>query len=241
MESKRILITGAAGRIGAVLHSAFRGRYLLRLMYHNNVLPAGPDEEVVVGSISDLGFLEQAVSGTNAIVHMAGDPSPRSLWESVLEANIKGTYCVYEAARRQGVKRIVFASTNHVTGFYEKEGVYTTPDMPERPDSYYGASKAFGEDLARYYVDAFGMEIFCLRIGSFQPDEAVRNRKSDRILSTWLSHRDCVQLVQRCLEVEGLDYGIFYGISGNKRAYWDITNARQLLGYAPQDDAEQYA
>ncbi len=241
MDRKKVLITGAAGRIGSVIHHAFRDRYRLRLMYHNTVPPVEGDEEVMVGSIADLAFLEEAVQGVDAIVHMAGNPSGKATWEAVLEANIQGTYCVYEAARRQGVKRIVFASTNHVTGYYEKEKIYTTPDMPERPDSYYGASKALGEDLARYYVDAFGLEIFCLRIGSFQPDESVKNRKSDRILSTWLSHRDCVQLVRRCLEVEGLNYGIFYGISGNQRAYWDISNARQLLGYEPEDDAERFA
>jgi uronate dehydrogenase len=118
--------------------------------------------------------------------------------------------------------------------------VYTTPEMSERPDSFYGASKAFGEDLGRYYVDQFGLEVICLRIGSFQPDEAVKERPNDRILSTWLSHRDCVQLVWRGIEAE-VKYGIFYGISGNTRAYWDIQSARQQLGYEPEDNAEQYA
>ena len=112
--------------------------------------------------------------------------------------------------------------------------------MPARPDSYYGASKAFGEDLGRYYVDRFGLEVICLRIGSFQAEDFIRNRPSDRFLSTWLSHRDCVQLVRRSIEVE-LDFGIFYGISANKRAYWDIQNARDLLGYEPEDNAETLA
>ena len=238
MAEKKLLITGAAGRIGRSLREQLCGSYQLRLMYHHTVLPAAAAEEVVVGAISDLDFLQTAVAGVDAIVHLAGDPSLRASWESVLEANVQGTYCVYEAARRQGVRRVVFASTNHVTGYYEKDGIYTTPDMPERPDSLYGASKAFGEDLGRYFVDAFGLEVFCLRIGSFQPDDAVVNRKGDRILSTWLSHRDCAQLVRRCIEVQGASYGIFYGISANKRAYWDITNARQVLGYEPEDDAE---
>lgn len=241
MTRKKVLITGAAGRIGQVLRQGLKDRYELRLMYHRTVLPAAEGEEVVVGSVADLEQMEAAVAGVDAVVHMAGDPRVSAPWESVLEANIQGTYCVYEAARRQGVERIVLASTNHVTGFYEKEGIYTTPDMPERPDSYYGASKAFGEDLARYYVDAHDMAIFCLRIGSFQPDEAVQNRGSDRILSTWLSHRDCVQLVWRCIEAEGARYGIFYGISGNQRAYWALKNARELVGYEPADDAERYA
>ncbi len=241
MGRKKVLITGAAGSIGKVMRQGLKERYELRLMYHRTVLPAGEGEEVFVASITDLEKLEEVVDGVDAIVHMAGDPRVEAPWEAVLEANIKGVYCLYEAAKRRGVKRIVFASTNHVTGFYEQEGVYTTPDMAERPDSYYGASKAFGEDLGRYYVDAFGLEVICLRIGSFQPEDSVINRSSDRILSTWLSHRDCVQLVWRSIEAEEVKFGIFYGISGNTRAYWDTRNARELLGYEPEDDAEKFA
>ena len=241
MARKKILITGAAGSIGKVMRQGLQDRYDLRLMYHRTVLPAAAGEEVFVCGITELEKLEEVVDGVDAIVHMAGDPRVDAPWDSVLEANIKGIYCLYEAARRRGVKRIIFASTNHVTGFYEQEGIYTTPDMMERPDSYYGASKAFGEDLGRYYVDAFGLEVICLRIGSFQPEEAVRERGSDRILSTWLSHRDCVQLVWRGIEANEVKFGIFYGISGNKRAYWDIQNARDLLGYEPEDDAERFA
>ncbi len=236
---KKVLITGAAGSIGRVLREGLRDRYDLRLMYHRTVLPAADGEEVFTAGITDLERLQQVVDGVDAIVHMAGNPRVDATWEEVLEANIKGTYCLYEAANRMGVKRVVFARTNHVTGFYEQEKIYTKPDMPERPDSYYGASKAFGEDLARFYVDAFGMEIICLRIGSFQPEDSVVNRKGDRILSTWLSHRDCVQLVWRSLEAEGIRFGIYYGISNNTRAYWDTSNARQQLGYEPEDDAER--
>jgi uronate dehydrogenase len=241
VERKKVLITGAAGRIGQVMREGLKERYDLRLMYHRTVLPAEEGEEVFVSSITDLEKLEEVVDGVDAIVHMAGDPRVEAPWEAVLEANIKGVYCLYEAARRRGVRRIVFASTNHVTGFYEQEGIYTTPGMVERPDSYYGASKAFGEDLGRYYVDAFGLEVLCLRIGSFQPDKAVVERASDRILSTWLSHRDCLQLVWRSIETTEVKFGIFYGISGNTRAYWDIQNARDLLGYDPEDNAERLA
>ncbi|MFH1570449.1 MAG: NAD(P)-dependent oxidoreductase [Gemmatimonadota bacterium] len=241
MAHKRVLITGAAGRIGQVLHAGLRDRYQVRLMYHRTVLPTAPGEEVVVGNIADLAAMEQAAAGIDAIVHLAGDPRVSAPWEDILEANIRGVYAVYEAAHRQGVRRVVFASTNHVTGYYEREGTFTRPDMPARPDSYYGASKAFGEDLGRYYADAFGLGVVCLRIGSFQPDEAVTGRRSDRILSTWLSHRDCVQLVWRGIEAEGVRFGIYYGISGNTRACWDLANARADLGYAPEDDAERLA
>lgn len=240
MASKKVLITGAAGKIGVAVHQGLRDRYDLRLMYHRNVPATDGSEEVFVGSITDLPRMEEIVDGVDAIVHLAGEPEVDASWESVMEANIQGIYCLYEAARRRHVKRIVFASTNHVTGIYEEEGVYTTAEMPARPDSYYGASKAFGEDLGRYYVDRFGLEVICLRIGSFQAEDFIRNRPSDRFLSTWLSHRDCVQLVRRSIEVE-LDFGIFYGISANKRAYWDIQNARDLLGYEPEDNAETLA
>jgi uronate dehydrogenase len=241
MGRKKVLITGAAGRIGLVMRAGLKDRYDLRLMYHRTVLSAADGDEVIVGSLTDMAKMEEAVAGVDAVVHMAGDPNMEASWESVLEANIKGVYCLYEAAKNQGVKRIIFASTNHVTGFYEQEGIYTTPDMPERPDSLYGASKAFGEDLGQYYVDAFGLEVICLRIGSFQPDKSVIKRASDRILSSWLSHRDCVQLVWRGIEATQVKFGIFYGISANTKAYWDIQNARDLLGYEPEDDAARLA
>ena len=240
MSRKKVVVSGAAGRIGQGMRTGLRDRYDLRLMYHRTILEAEEGEEVVTGSIADITSMQTAVDGIDAVVHMAGDPEVSATWESVMEKNIQGVYCTYEACKNAGVKRVVFASTNHVTGFYEQEGVYTTPEMPERPDSFYGASKAFGEDLGRYYVDQFGLEVVCLRIGSFQPETAVTERGSDRILSTWLSHRDCVQLVWRSIEAD-VRFGIYYGISGNTRGYWDIQNARQELGYDPEDDAERLA
>ncbi|MDA0747434.1 MAG: NAD(P)-dependent oxidoreductase [bacterium] len=239
MPRKKILITGAAGRIGRVLREGLKNHYDLRLLYHNTILPTEPDEEVHVSSITDLDKILEAARGVDTIVHMAGNPSGGAPFEDILEANIRGTYTVYEAAHQTGVPRVIFASTNHVTGYYEKNGIYTTPEMNARPDSFYGASKAFGEDLGRYYADAHNLSVICLRIGSFQPDKAVINRKSDRILSTWLSHRDTVQLVHRSIETE-IKFGIYYGISNNTRATWDIQNAREELGYTPEDNAEDH-
>lgn len=239
MNRKKVLITGAAGRIGEVLHQGLRECYDLRLLYHRTVREVASGEEIARGSVADLAVMADAVAGVDAVVHLAGDPAVSATWESVLEKNIQGVYCIYEACKNAGVRRVVFASTNHVTGLYEEERMYTTPEMPVRPDSLYGASKAFGESLGRYYVDRYGLEVVCLRIGSFQPDSAVVERQSDRILSTWLSHRDCVQLVQRSIEAD-VRFGIYYGISGNTRAYWDLQNARRELGYAPQDNAEDF-
>ncbi|MSR83859.1 MAG: NAD(P)-dependent oxidoreductase [Candidatus Latescibacteria bacterium] len=238
MATKKVLITGAAGSIGTEMRARLKERYTLRLL---DRLPVPePEGEALVCDLGDLAGLEVACAGMDAVVHLAGNPNGGGSWESLLEDNIRGTYHLFEAARRQGVKRIIFASTNHVTGYYEYEHIYTTPEMLARPDSLYGVSKAFGEDLGRFYVDEHGMGVICLRIGSFQPEEAVGKRGGDRILSTWLSPRDCAQLVWRSIEAEGVKFGIFYGISGNKRAYWDTENARRLLGYAPEDDAEHF-
>lgn len=239
MAAKKVLITGAAGSIGTQMRTLLKDRYDLRLLDRRPV--PEPEGEAMICDLADLQGLERACAGIDAAVHLAGDPSGGAGWEALLEDNVKGTYNLFEAARRQGVKRIVFASTNHVTGFYEMEKTYTTPEMLARPDSLYGVSKAFGEALGRFFVDEYGMAVICLRIGSFQPEEAVKNRGGDRILSTWLSPRDCAQLVWRGIEAEAVKYGIFYGISGNERAYWDTQNARQLLGYAPEDDAERFA
>lgn len=241
MSKKKVLITGAAGRIGVVLREGLQERYDLRVMYNRTVLEQQADEEIIIGDITDLDVVEKAVDGCDAVIHMAGNPNVGASFADCHHQNSLGTYCVYEACVRRNVPRVVFASTNHVTGEYEKEGIYTTPEMPVRPDSFYGASKAHGEALGRYYADNHGLAVICLRIGSFQPVESVTGRKGDRILSTWLSHRDTVQLCWRSIEAEDVKFGIYYGISGNKRAYWDLSNAIDEIGYAPEDNAEEYA
>ena len=241
MSKKKVLITGAAGRIGRVLNEGLKDRYNIRVLYNRTVLDQQFEEEVMVGNITDLEKMEEAVDGCDAVIHMAGNPSMQATFEEVHEANSLGTYCIYEACVRRNCPRVIFASTNHVTGNYEKEGIYVTPDMPIRPDSFYGACKAHGEGLGRYYSDKLGLGVICLRIGSFQPIKNVQNRRSDRILSSWLSYKDTVQLCWRGIEAEHIKFGIYYGISGNKRAYWDIQNAKDDLGYVPIDDAENYA
>jgi len=163
-ERKKVLITGAAGRIGSSLRVLMKDRYRLRLMFHSKVLPVEEDEEVVIGDLCDFEEMSEACEGVDAVVHMGGLAGGGDFPGRLVPVNIVGTYNVFEAARQQGVHKVVFASTNHVTGMYEKEAVYTTPDMPVRPDSTYGVSKAAGAALARYYVDAFGMSIHCLRI-----------------------------------------------------------------------------
>lgn len=236
MSKKRVLITGAAGRIGASLAEQLNARYHLRLHYHRNVPTNPPSDDVVRGDIADYGQILPALAGMDAVVHLAGEPAVDTPWDRILKANIAGCHNVFEAARQQGVPKVVFASSNHAAGWYEKERAhYVTADMPIRPDSYYGVSKVFGEALGRYYVDAAGMSVICLRIGSFQPRPRDR-----RQLATWLSERDCAQLVWRSIESD-VEYAVVFGISGNSRAFWDISKARELLGYEPEDNGEEYA
>ena len=130
---KRVLVTGAAGRIGRVLREALRDRYKLRLMYHKTPLTPVGDEEAVTGDVFIFDSLLEAIEGVNAVVHLAAEASPRAPWERVLNANMIGTYNVFEAARQMGVKKIVFASSNHITGFWEKESVYVRVELLRNP------------------------------------------------------------------------------------------------------------
>src|SRR5919197_1515522 len=248
---KRVLLTGAAGRIGRSLAARLADRYDLRLLYHRTIPeehaeaaararesggPIGLADwrtELFVSDAQELAAMQRACTGVDAVVHLAGDPRVEAPWESILANNIVGLRNTYEAARLAGVRKVVFASSNHATGVYEQRGVYTSPDMPVRPDSYYGVSKAFGEAIGAHFSDEFGMSIICLRIGSFQ--ERPRN---ERHLATWLSERDAAQLVWRSIEAD-VPFAIVYAISGNTRAYWDISSARELLGYEPEDNGEE--
>src|SRR5581483_1017850 len=164
---KRVLITGAAGRIGRSLARQLADRYDLRLQYHNTI----PDEHRdAAARARETGRPVALADGRTEVFvgttdDLAGDPRVEAPWESILANNVVGLHNTFEAARRAGTPKLVFASSNHATGFYEKEGAYTTPEMPVRPDSDYGISKAFGEAVGRYYCDAFGMSVVCLRIG----------------------------------------------------------------------------
>jgi len=233
---KRVLITGAAGHIGSSLAESLKERYDLRLHYHHKIPEHPPVSDVHIADVANYDEIAPAMEGIDAVVHMAADPSTRATWESVRDRNIVGTYNVYESARRAGVKKVIFASTNHVMGMYDRDRqwpIYVS--QPVRPDSLYGVSKAFGEALARHYVDQYGLPIICLRIGWFL------QRPRDEIgLWMWLSPRDCAQVVWRAIE-SPLTSGIFYAISRNSRRHWDITETIEKLGYRPEDDAEVYA
>jgi NAD+ dependent glucose-6-phosphate dehydrogenase len=233
---KRVLITGAAGRIGSSLAEQLRHRYDLRVHYHHTIPEQPPVDDIAIADVSVFEQIAPALQGMDAVVHMAGDPSTRASWESVRARNIDGTYNVLEAARQAGVKKVIFASTNHVMGMYDRDQQWPIySGQPVRPDSLYGVSKAFGEALGRHYYDQFGLSVICLRIGWFLPEP-----RDEISRWMWLSPRDCAQVTWRAIESD-VGFGIFYAISANGGRHWDITETMEKLGYRPQDDAEQFA
>lgn len=236
MTYGKILITGASGQIGRVLRAGLRGKYqLLRLLDIAPLGQAEAGEELVQADIRDMAALEKAMEGIECVVHLAGVPV-EDVWEKVLPLNIEGCYNTFEAARRKGVKRFIFASSNHAIGFHRRDRFLDDEVMP-RPDSRYGVSKIFGEALGRLYADKHGMQVACLRIGSFRSDN---QPTVPRHLLTWISERDMVQLVEKCIDYPYYHYLIAYGVSNNVRNRWDNSNVR-FLSYQPQDDAEVYA
>jgi uronate dehydrogenase len=232
----RILITGAAGHIGRALRRGLKGSYpLIRLADIAPQAPAEPGEEIVTADITDPAQLRQAMEGIDCVVHLAGIPD-EDTWDNIRRMNIEGCYNVFEAARMAGVKRVIFASSNHAVGFHRRDRMIDDEVMP-RPDSRYGVSKVFGEAVGRLYADKYGLSVACLRIGSFRPDD---RPTAPRHLYTWISHRDMVQLVRRAIDCPAYHFIVAYGVSNNARNRWDNANVR-FLGYEPQDDAERYA
>jgi uronate dehydrogenase len=230
---KRLLITGAGGRIGRSLRAGLAGRYALVLVDRVAEPRPAPTEALTL-DLAGLTAAERAVAGVEAIVHLAAESSSEASLDSVLRDNVLVTYNVFEAARRAGVRRAVFASTSRVTGFYPETGT-VRPDSPPRPDGHYAVSKALGEQLARLYSERHGLEVACLRIGTFaeRPTEP-------RHLSTWLSPRDCLQLVRCCLDLPELGFLVVYGTSANTRRRYAV-DGWDRLGYRPLDDAEEFA
>jgi uronate dehydrogenase len=230
---KTILITGAAGGVTTMLRPLLRPLYRLRLSDRVAVPDATTDEEVVLADLGDIATLRRVVAGVDGIVHFGGY-SREADWATIHDANIVGAYNVFEAARLEGIKRIVFASSNHVVGFYPK--VQTVPiEVTVRPDSRYGLSKAFGEALGSLYADKYGLEVLSIRIGHVLPKPFDKRR-----LAIWISARDLAQLVRIGLDHPEIRNEVIYGMSDNKRAWWDNSNAFRL-GYKPVDRSEEYA
>ncbi len=253
-EIKNVLITGSNGLIGRTLSAEFRNKFTVTGLDVSEP-PAGHDVPTTVADGSNFDAMRPAFDGVDAVVHLAANAPVETPWPDVLKNNISATHNVYEAARQAGVKRVVFASSNHAVGLFEDDEPYKSivagnyeglepgnfkrvdNTVPVRPDSDYGISKVFGEATGRYYSERFGLEVACLRIGTVNrhnsPVQSVRQ------MATWLSHRDLTQLVERCL-THPLKFEIFYGVSGNTWRFWDIEAAGEKIGYAPQDNAEDW-
>jgi uronate dehydrogenase len=230
---KTILITGAAGDVGTHLRRELAGKYAMRVSDLRPLSRFSDSENFARADISKMPDALRITKGVDAVVHLGGY-SVEGPWESILNANIVGCYNVFEAARRNGVKRILFPTSNHAVGFYRRDRTIDHRVYP-KPDSRYGVSKVFGEALGSLYADKYGMEVFCMRIGNVGPAPIDKRR-----LSIWFSPRDLAQLVTIGIEHPAIRFEIVYGVSSNKRSWYDNGNAFRL-GYKPQDDSERQA
>lgn len=220
----RLLLTGAAGGLGKILRprlAAFAD--IVRVSDLGRALgeTAAAHEEVVSCNLADRTATDALIAGCDAIVHLGGVSVERP-FEEILEANIKGVFNVYEAARRHGVKRVVFASSNHVTGFYRQDEHIDTRDI-RRPDGYYGLSKSFGEDMAQFNYDRYGIETVSIRIGWSFP--APKDRRS---LASWLSYDDLTELMRCSLFTPRVGHTVVYGMSDNPTTWWSNRHAEHL-------------
>lgn len=230
---ERLLITGAAGMLGTGLRQELASNATtLRLSDIEPMPPAGPNEEVIEADIGDLPAVCGLVDGCQGVVHLGGI-SRENTFETVLHANLRGVYNVFEAARRHGRPRIFFASSNHAIGFHERENRLDRSSA-YRPDSLYGLSKAYGELMARYYFDKFGIESVSVRIGSCFPKPMDR-----RMLATWMSLGDLAALIRKVFDAPRVGCTMVYGASDNAEKWWDNGHAG-FLGWQPQDTSEPW-
>ena len=230
----RLLLTGAAGGLGRELRRRLPAHCeILRLSDISALGEAGPREEVQPVDLADADAVLALLEGVDAVVHLGG-VSTEQPWEAILPDNIVGTYNLYEAARKQGVKRVVFASSNHVTGFYRQDEVIPA-NAPPKPDGLYGLSKAFGEDVAQLYFDRHGIETVSLRIGS-----SFAVPRDRRMLHTWMSFDDMERLVLAALVAKDVGHSTICGVSANPHVWWDNASAAHI-GYVPRDSSAPFA
>ena len=241
----KLLITGCNGLVGRILWDHLENDFDLYGLDISSSKSSEKNFQADISKPEQVQSVFRRIASLTYVVHLAGDPRADADWDSVFANNIGGTKNIYEAARLAGAKRIVFASSNHVTGAYEifppshrtkpNPTLITTRD-PIRPDGFYGVSKAAGEAIARMYYEVYGLESICLRIGSVPKEDDPRI--NPRFESTWLSHRDLVQLVRKSLSAD-VKFGIYFGVSNNNKCFWDISNAEAEIGYHPEDNATE--
>ena len=229
---QKILITGAAGDVGTRLRKLLKGVYSLRFSDIRKPADLDADDEFVAADLGDYEQTKQITAGIDGIVHLGGY-SVEGPWETIHKSNIVGCYNLFEAAYRSGVKRIVFASSNHAVGFYPRDRKIGV-DVTVRPDSRYGVSKAFGEAVGALYADKHGLRVTCIRIGNVG-DKPLDKRR----LSIWVKPEDLTQLIRIGLEHPDIRFEIFYGASDNAAGWWDNSNARRF-GYRPQFRSEDF-
>jgi len=259
MATRRVLVTGLNGAVGSAIRPALEERYEVVSLSRSGVSGLPPERDFRA-DIADMDAIRPAFESVDTVVHLAADggvQSPHRMdtpWESMLQNNIIGTYNVFECAAQAGARRVLFASSGSTTNGYEDlspwreivEGEYDQVPVPwpmvthesePRPVRLYGVSKLFGEDLGRYYVLNRGMSVVCIRIGGLNPENLPRNVREKSIFT---SHRDMAQMTVKCIEApDDLRFDIFYAISNNRWNYRDISHPIDVVGYAPEDIADE--
>lgn len=231
---RKLLVTGAGGRIGRTIYEGLKEDTRYEVI--GTDLREDPDKGIVQLDIADDKRLHELMQGVDTVLHFAWIKDEDDFLGKVLQGNVGGAYRLFEAATDAGVKRIVFASSNHATGYY-KVGEDVQPDDPYRPDSFYGLSKCYIELLGRLYADQGKVSAFNLRIGNFPGDDRPH---SERAAHIWISERDMLHLAVCCIEApQDMAYLNLYGTSANTDNYYDISYLEQLIGYKPQDDAAE--
>ncbi|TDN69754.1 NAD(P)-dependent oxidoreductase [Paraburkholderia sp. BL10I2N1] len=231
----KIALSGAGGQLGSVVRTALLARSVpLRSAGGSRPLaPLVEGEDLMHGDLRERGVVDRLLEGVDVLIHFAGTSVERPLPE-IIDNNLRALVEVYEGARRHGVRRVVFASSNHAIGMYPVTE-HLSLDCELRPDGFYGLSKVWGESLARMYWDKHGIETICVRIGS-----CIERPTEPRHLSTWFGHRDLLHFIDRCIEATDVGFMVVWGVSANKRSWWDNRGAERL-GYQPTQDAEEYA
>ena len=237
--ARKVLLTGAGGRIGTAFRAFVGDRYDLRLVDRDaSKIGNAAGYETIEANTADLQVCQELCKGMDTIVHLAADPSPRAgFYESLLDNNFKSTYNIFQAAKDQGCRRVIFASSIQVIEGYPLD-TQARPESPVRPMNMYAVSKAYGEATAHYFAYAEGLSSIAIRVGGYEGNRDIKRGEADgRTLSAWVSKRDLSHLIERCIEVEHLQFAIVQAVSDNRFKRMDITSTRELVGYAPVDDS----